>query len=201
MVRRREGSRQKGSRRRILEMVVLFVIGSIILVKLLEVGSQMAVPYDYDEYIEKYSKAYQVDKALVAAVIYQESRYRPDAESRVGALGLMQVMPDTGAWIAGKLKEDFSKVMLKDPETSIRYGTWYLSYLLERYDGNLRSALAAYNAGPGSVDRWLQSDRYAKDGELTEIPFKETREYVAVVLSMRETYRRTYARNFLEVTE
>lgn len=201
MARHRKASRPKGSRRRILEMVALFVIGSIVLIKVLEVGSKMAVPYAYDEYIEKYSKEYGLDKSLVAAVIYQESRYRPDAESRVGALGLMQVMPDTGRWIAGKLKEEFSEKKLLDPETNIRFGTWYLSYLLDRFDGNLRSALAAYNAGPGSVDKWLKDDRYSEDGELTEIPFKETREYVTTVLTMRDTYRRTYAQNFLEVTE
>ena len=182
-------------------MVVLFVIGSITLFKILEVGSKMAVPYAYDEYIERYSKEYELDKSLVAAIIYQESRYRPDAESRVGALGLMQIMPDTGRWISGKLGDEFKEETLLDPETNIRYGTWYLRYLLDRFHDNPRSALAAYNAGPGSVDRWLDDDRYSTDGELKDIPFKETREYVVTVLKMRETYLKLHGGKFLEVTD
>lgn len=190
MARNKNSRGEKGSRRRIFERIVLVIFVSIILVKALEVGSQMAVPYDYGEYIERYSKEHNLDNALVAAVIYQESRFRSDAESRVGALGLMQIMPDTGIWIAEKLEVEFSEEKLLDPEYNIRFGTWYLSYLLERFDGNLKVALAAYNAGPGMVDQWLKDDRYSVDGELTEIPFKETRDYVTTVLAMQDTYRR-----------
>lgn len=186
----------KRSNRKIIEMVILFVVGTWLLVSALKAGAELAVPYDYDEIIDKYSKEYDVDKSLIAAVIYQESRYRPAAVSAVGATGLMQIMPDTAQWLSSKMKIAYKKSDLIDPDYNIRMGTFYLNYLLKKYKGDEKLALAAYNAGPGNVDSWLTDDRYSNGGNLTVIPFKETREYVPNVIKMKDLYQSLYSGRF-----
>ena len=186
----------KGSNRKIIEMVILFVVGTWLLVAALKAGTEFAFPYDYDEIIDKYSKEYDVEKSLIAAVIYQESRYRSAAVSSVGATGLMQIMPDTAQWLSSKMSIPYKKSDLKDPDYNIRMGTFYLNYLLKKYKGDEKLALAAYNAGPGNVDGWLKDERYSNGGNLTEIPFKETREYVPNVIKMKDRYKFLYSGRF-----
>ena len=182
--------------RKIFGMISLFIGGVLVLLFLLKTGAEIAVPYSQDELIGQYAKANKLDKSLVAAVIYQESRYKPDAVSGSGATGLMQLMPETARWIAGQTDEIYAKAKLKDPEYNIRMGTYYLGYLSKKYNGDIRLVLAAYNAGPGNVDSWLKNDKYAKAGSLTVIPFKETKNYVDNVLKMQKVYQKLYAGKF-----
>ena len=128
------------------------------------------------------------DPALIAAVIYAESRF-VDQTSSQGARGLMQITPDTADTIE-KLSggETFVYEDLADPELNIKYGTFYLRYLLDKYEGDEAAALAAYNAGEGNADRWGGADL-----EPSDITFPETRSYVGDVLEKREAYEKKYA--------
>ena len=128
---------------------------------------------------------YRLDPALLAAVIWQESRFRPAAVSSAGAVGLMQLLPSTARGIAQRTGGSaFVESDLYEPELNIRYGAWYLRHLLDKY-GDTQLALAAYNAGQTNVDGWLA------DGG--GIRFAETRHYVDAVDDARDAYRRTYA--------
>jgi soluble lytic murein transglycosylase len=141
-------------------------------------------PLPYREIVLGHAKHYDLDPALLAAVIYQESRFRPRARSKSGAIGLMQLLPGTAQGIAehtGGTRFEVSD--LYNPEINVRYGAWYLRHLLDKY-GNERLALAAYNAGQENVDRWLVAG--------TGIAFPETRAYVSRVESLKRLYRRIY---------
>jgi soluble lytic murein transglycosylase len=153
-------------------------------------------PLKYTEQINASAKKNGLDPALVAAVIHQESNFNPDSESEAGAVGLMQLMPDTAIWIAGKTGgDDFSLVDLTDADVNIAYGCWYLSYLVDRYDGSETLALAAYNGGAENVDGWMsQADSDGREFSSTsDIPFEETRLFIADVTSGREVYQKAYA--------
>jgi len=135
-----------------------------------------------------------VDPALLAALICQESTFEPSATSRAGARGLMQVMPATGRRIARELGVRFRLTSLHDPETSLDFGTHYLSRALEREAGRAERALAAYNAGPHRVANWTSRDpEVASEDFVEDIPFTETRLYVMTILGAREQYRRLYS--------
>ena len=147
----------------------------------------------YPDLVMEMSAEYQVDPYLVAAVIHCESSNNKQAVSPVGAMGLMQIMPDTGGWIAEKLEiEGFTQEQLFDPETNIRFGCWYLDYLSKKFGGNRTSVLAAYNGGPGNVEKWLNDERYSEDGQLTDIPFPETDRYIEKVQRAYEKYLTLY---------
>jgi peptidoglycan lytic transglycosylase len=141
-------------------------------------------PLRYRAIVTGHARNYHLDPALLAAVIYQESKFRKDAKSASGAIGLMQLLPSTAHGIA--LHTGGSQFRTSDlyvPELNVRYGAWYLRHLLERY-GDERDALAAYNAGQDNVDRW----RAAGQG----IEFAETRAYVDRVEHLKRLYRRLY---------
>lgn len=147
----------------------------------------------YPDIVMQMSMEYDVDPCLVAAVIHCESSNNKDAVSPVGAMGLMQIMPDTGKWIAEKIEiEGFAQEQLFEPETNIRFGCWYLSYLSEKFHGNRTSVLAAYNGGPGNVEKWLNDERYSEGGQLTDIPFPETERYIEKVQRAYEKYLKLY---------
>ncbi len=147
--------------------------------------ARLIYPLRYQEIVQGHARNYRLDPALLAAMIYQESRFRRRAESESGALGLMQLLPTTAAGIAVRTGGTRFRVEdLYDPEINVRYGSWYLRHLLDKYDGSERKALAAYNAGQTTVDRWL-----AEGGE---IRFSETRRYVDEVLENRRIYARAY---------
>lgn len=191
--------------RRLIELGLLLAFGVYLLISVVKMGDRAVkpyvVPYTFDDLISKYSKENDLEKELVAALIYQESRFDEDAESHRGALGLMQIMPDTGEWIAGKLDIDYSNEVLRDPETNVKMGTWYLKYLLDYYKGDERLALAAYNAGFGNVDDWMEDRTLYYDGYLHEIPFSETKNYVETIERMKEKYRTSYPDVFKKVIE
>lgn len=151
-------------------------------------------PYDYQDTINFYADRYEVDRNLVASVILAESKFRQDATSVHGARGLMQIMPETGSWIATQIEDDsFSVDKLYNVNMNIKYGTWYLSELQTEFEENEVLALAAYNAGRGNVYEWMEKyhwDINFKD--YTKIPFPETREYVKRVLENKKHYNKLY---------
>jgi soluble lytic murein transglycosylase len=141
-------------------------------------------PLRYQEIVEGHARNYHLDGALLAAVIYQESKFHADARSRSGAIGLMQLLPDTAKGIALRTGGTRFRVSdLYDPEINVRYGAWYLRHLLDKYHDE-RLALAAYNAGQRNVDRWVSRHR--------GIAFAETRHYVDHVEELKRIYRRAY---------
>jgi peptidoglycan lytic transglycosylase len=157
---------------------------------------EVTLPLRHDDIIRQQARDKGLDPALIAAVIYTESRFR-DQTSNAGAKGLMQLMPSTADYIARKSGGTaFKQGDLATPQVNISYGSWYLRYLLEKYGGNTILALAAYNAGEGKVDGWWRDA--AARGErfriAAHIPFPETRSYVTHVLQTRRDYRREYAR-------
>lgn len=148
-------------------------------------------PISYVEEIKAAADRYGLDRYLVAAVVATESGFRPEAVSSVGAEGLMQLMPTTAEWISYRRGLDHAECDLFDPETNLDYGCWLLKYLLDRYDGSVRNALIAYNAGYGRLDGWLETGA-DENGELKDIPYAETRNYVEKVNKYMEKYRELY---------
>lgn len=141
-------------------------------------------PLEYEQIVRGHARNYRLDPALLAAVIYQESKFRADAKSDSGAIGLMQLRPDTAEGIAIRTGGTHFRIEdLYDPEINVRYGAWYLRHLLDKY-GDEKTALAAYNAGQRNVDRW----RAAGEG----IQFAETRAYVHRVEHLKHVYARAY---------
>ena len=141
-------------------------------------------PLRYEQIVRGHARNYSLDPALLAAVIYQESKFKPDARSDSGAIGLMQLLPDTAKGIALHTGgTQFRVADLYDPEINVRYGAWYLRHLTSKY-GDERTALAAYNAGQDNVDRWRRAGR--------GIVFAETRAYVSRVEDLKKIYRRAY---------
>lgn len=150
-------------------------------------------PLKYKEEILAACSEYGLEPCFVAAVINTESGYDADAVSRAGAVGLMQLMPSTAEWIASMRGVDYEEQRLSDPAYNIDMGCWLLSYLLERYNGNERYALIAYNAGSGTLEGWLKNEEYLNESsELSVIPYNETRNYVERIEKAIEKYERLY---------
>ena len=148
-------------------------------------------PLRYTSEISAAAQEFGVPPAYLYAVILAESSFRTDATSSVGAMGLMQIMPETGVWIAKKLgmRDSFTPEMLYEPAVSARFGAWYLRFLLDRYDGDMRCATAAYHAGQGKVDKWLDDPAYSPDGQtLAVIASDATNNYVNKVMNNYEQY-------------
>lgn len=140
--------------------------------------------------IQKYAKENGISPSFVSAIIKCESSFKSDAVSRVNARGLMQIMPDTGTWLAGKLKiSDYQPDALFDPETNIRFGTYYLAYLSDIFKGSPVMVAAAYHAGANNVKSWamrLSSDMQTIS--LEQIPARDTRDYVGKVMNAYAIY-------------
>lgn len=155
---------------------------------------QLFYPLYYEEEVLTASREHSLDPYLLFAVIYVESKFDPDVESRSGAIGLMQIMPSTGAWIAKRRGiTSYHVEDLYDPFTNISFGSWYLSHLLNSFHGQLTPALAAYNAGIGNVLGWIHQETWNGSWEERErIPFSETREYIEKVLSVYSRYESIY---------
>ena len=176
--------------RRVLAVILLAAVG------LVAVGAWVVTtepdwyqraryPLRYETIVRAHARNYDLPPALLAAVIYTESKFDADARSDAGAVGLMQLLPDTARGIAARTGGGgFVESDLLDPEINVRYGSWYLRHLLDRYH-DVPTALAAYHAGQGNVDEWL------RDGG--GIRFPETRHYVQKVLDARQVYADVYA--------
>ncbi|CAN5569888.1 lytic transglycosylase domain-containing protein [soil metagenome] len=166
--------------------IVAFVVSRI------DVGTaiqEVSLPLRHDDIIRQQAADKDLDPALIAAVIYKESKFQDGQASSAGALGLMQITPDTADQIE-KLSggTTFETDDLADPNINIAYGSFYLRHLLDLYGGNEVAALAAYNAGPGNADTWGGSELKQSD-----IEFPETKAYVEGVLDAQRDYRNNYA--------
>jgi soluble lytic murein transglycosylase len=175
--------------RRVLPLTALLAViaGLVLYVQAAEPSwyYRLRYPLSYEQIVRGHARNYQLEPALLAAVIYQESKFDAEARSDAGAVGLMQLQPETAKGIA--LRTGGSKFRvddLTDPEINVRYGSWYLRHLLDKY-GDEELALAAFNAGQGNVDSWLREDK--------GIAFAETRHYVDRVQELKAIYRDAYA--------
>lgn len=171
----------------VLAAGLLLIFGSKIVSKLRE----SSLPLSYREEIVNAAHRYGLEPAFVAAVVRTESNFDPKAVSGDGAIGLMQVLPATGEWIAWRRGAEFDREKLYDPEFNLDYGCWLMSFLLERYGGNEKYALIAYNAGFARLDEWLKTNA-DENGELGEIPYAETRNYVDRITRLKERYGEVY---------
>ena len=151
-------------------------------------------PLKYQTEVEAASQKYGVDKFLIYGVIKTESDFDPNAVSPVGAVGLMQIMPETFDLLLTQTHDGYELGMLYDPDTNIKYGTYFLRSLYLRYN-DWETVYAAYNAGSGRVDGWLADPAHSAGGKLTDIPIEETEEYVAKVSYAVEKYKELYYDN------
>lgn len=180
------------------------LVGSILL--LVTIGYQIyssdwfqkkyVYPFPYQEIVYRYALDRELDPFLVAGVIRAESKFNTKAKSPKGALGLMQLMPETSRWVAEQMEnQDFNTKQLEDPELNISMGTWYLGSLKKEFKSNEVLMLAAYNAGRGNVKQWMAQYGWTMSFvEDEKIPFRETREYVNRVLDNKKRYQELYGR-------
>ena len=139
----------------------------------------------------QYASFFDVEPQIIASLINVESGYKPQRVSSKGAVGLMQIMPQTGEWIAEKLNEDFNDETLFNEEKNIKFGTYYFSYLQD-YFQDLDLAICAYNAGMGNVQNWMNDESLYSNGKLTKIPFNETENYLNKVLKNISYYKNKF---------
>ena len=177
---------------KIIKLLILILL--VIIVLNIKSILKSFYPIKYENQIITYSRRYNVDPYLVAAVIRTESNFDEKAISHTGAYGLMQIMPDTALWIAGNMKlKGFNKEKSFDPEINVAMGCWYLHDLNSEFNGDLELVLAAYNGGRGNVKKWLQNKEYSSDGKtLNNIPFGETDKYVKKVKINYRIYSKLY---------
>ncbi len=186
-----------------IKKIIIFII-SIFLIVIIGLGLLTTnYPIGYKTMIVEYSKEYNLDPYLVASIINVESKYDKDAISQKDARGLMQISPSTGKWASEVLEiENYSEDILFDPETNIRIGTWYLSTLFKEFDNNLDSVLAAYNAGSGNVNKWLNDENYSRDKtSLAIIPFQETKDYLVRVKKNYKVYSTVYKKYIMNTSD
>lgn len=209
---KKTAGKKKNSRKRkktnenrsyIMVIAVFVVIALILTIWGMIAGEQNKVrdilrrhPMKYTEEIRRYAAENNLEPAYVASVVLAESSYDPQAVSSVGAQGLMQIMPETGEWIAGKLKESYFDGCLFDPDTNLRYGCWYLGYLMNRYNQDKKCSSAAYHSGQGTVDKWLADPAYSSNGNtLDVIGGDNAAVYVERILKYYEVYVDLYEKN------
>lgn len=181
----------------LLAIAVLLAVACLFLNRGYEYFMKRAYPIQYESIVVREAAANGLEPALVYSVMKAESNFRPEVVSHAGAVGLMQLTPDTFTWLQTKLKDDraYTADDLKSPEINIRYGCKFLSILLEKYPAK-GTSLSAYNAGIGTVNAWLKDPAVSKDGKtLDQIPYEETKKYVRTVLDNYEKYRTLYQFN------
>ncbi|HOR86202.1 MAG TPA: lytic transglycosylase domain-containing protein [Bacillota bacterium] len=168
----------------LLYMVILNIPGLL----------KLIYPLKYKDEILEYGHLHKIDPSLIAALIKTESNFKPYAESRKGAKGLMQITSSTGEWIAGIIGiKDFSEDMLFDAGTNIKLGSWYIKYLTGYYSGDFELIFAAYNGGSGNVDKWLKDRNISSNGiTLDIIPFPETEKFLVKLKKNYNVYKRIY---------
>lgn len=185
--------------RRIVSAILIVVIVSgafYLMVKYInkaEVNFEKSFyPEKYSEYVSDCCKKYGLEEEFVYAVIKTESGFDANAQSSVGAKGLMQIMPDTFKWMQELKGENLAEDDLFNPQINIEYGCYYFNYLFGLYNDE-STVIAAYNAGQSVVTTWLKNDNYSSDGKvLHTIPYKETSDYVSKVLGAKEMYKKLY---------
>lgn len=152
-------------------------------------------PVKYQAEIDKYAEEFSLEPELLAAIIYVESRFDKYSLSPKGAVGLMQLMPSTAFWIAEELGyKSFNLEDLKEVELNIKFGSWYFSYLQQKFDNNSIKSIAAYNAGESNVRNWIKA---GWDGNIeVKLPYQETDNFVRRVISTREYYKKNNLKFF-----
>jgi soluble lytic murein transglycosylase len=185
-------------RRRIALATFIGLISLVVLIPLAlplfrKAVNDLTLPLAYSDVIREQAAEKHLDPALIAAVIYAETKFDPRPSS-AGAEGLMQILPQTAEFLAHRSgATTFTISDLGTPQVNIAYGSYYLRYLLDRYDGQEVLALAAYNGGETNVDRWLVQERQAgRPLTISDIPFPQTQAYVKKVLRAQRQYRQTY---------
>lgn len=189
--------KRRKRRPRLIPLAILALLAVLFVAVYPRMAAHSQYPVRYETEIREAAEVYSLDPALLAAVARIESSYRADARSYAGALGLMQIMPETGAWIAEKRGERdvFNDDVLLDPESSLLYGGWYIRYLLDEFGGDFTCAVAAYHAGQGAVRKWLQNPAYSPDGlTLSSFPTDAPRtgHYVSKVRKAYDYYHEKY---------
>jgi soluble lytic murein transglycosylase len=193
--RSRAITRRRRARLGAVLIVGLIVLGVVLAMPLFRKAvNDLTLPIAYSDVIRQQAAQKHIDPALIAAVIYAETKFDP-RQSSAGAEGLMQILPQTAEFLARRSgATTFHVTDLGTPEVNIAYGSYYIRYLLDEYHGSEMLALAAYNGGETNVNRWLAT---ARDRGLTltvtDIPFPQTRAYVEKVLGAQRDYRRAYA--------
>lgn len=173
-------------------LLILLVTGAGFLYNfLVGIYERSTHPLLYREYVEGYSSFYGVPSDIIYAVIKIESGFDSNALSHRGAVGLMQITPDTFSWLMTKTGDEYSSDALYSPHINIKYGVFFLNYLYGEF-GSWETVYAAYNAGMARVKGWLADPAISENGKLVAIPFEETRRYVMLVGRAAETYRRLY---------
>jgi soluble lytic murein transglycosylase len=190
---------------RIIKKIAVVLLAGLIAIQLMTNSWFLRhfYPFPHRELVIENCSTYKVDPYLVLAIIKAESRFYSNAQSNMGARGLMQIMPETGNWAARQLQiKGFSEEKLYEPDYNIPIGVWYISYLKNTFNGNTVMVLAAYNAGENNVRRWLGSGAWTgKLQDIENIPYKETREYVDRVLYNYQVYKRIYKENSKGIAE
>lgn len=178
----------------ILLALIILIFGNTIYKITQEKYLLMNYPIKYEELVEKYAAENEVDKFLIYAIIKTESDFKSDAESNMGARGLMQIMKITFEWIRYRLgdSEDLAFDTMYEPEQNVRYGSYLIAYLINYFD-SIDLAVCAYHAGVGNVDSWLQNPEYSKDGKrLDVIPISDTEYYLKKVTKAFNIYHNLY---------
>jgi soluble lytic murein transglycosylase len=196
----RRRSRARVKRRRLGALLVAIVLGGAVAAAATGVGPlgdavrELTLPLRHDDVIRQQASDKNLDAALIAAVIYEESRFR-DQTSHAGARGLMQITPETADFIADRSGGvRFRQEDLATPQINIAYGSWFLRYLIDHYGGNETLAIAAYNAGQTNVDGWVERAGGPESFDAArDVPFPETRAYVENVQERRDEYREHYS--------
>jgi soluble lytic murein transglycosylase len=197
---RRPARRTAVRRRRVAALVMVLGVGAIAIAAagiagygpLADEVLNITLPLEHEDIIRQQAADKDVDAALIAAVIFEESKFR-DQTSHAGARGLMQITPETADYIAAKSGGTaFEQGDLASPQINIAYGAWYLRYLKDKYEGEELAAIAAYNAGEGTVDEWVTAAGGLTGFDEKDIAFPETREYVDGVMDYRAKYRKHY---------
>lgn len=177
--------------------LLLILFGVFLLLNTTFVGKLM-YPVDYQEEVEQAARKHGVDPILILAIVKTESNFDKERVSHKGAVGLMQLMPDTADWIISQSGYDsMAREYLDHPQVNIDLGTWYVAFLLDTFQGDQVKAVAAYNAGPGIVAKWLKEGRWQGTRDSIDgIPYGETRHFVQRVLYFYERYDRLYRDDF-----
>ena len=174
--------------KRLIVVTIVAVVILIITIMINKLTIKILYKKEYSEYVSKYSQQCNVDENLIYALIKAESNFDADAVSNKNAQGLMQLMPATAEDVANKNDIELTEKNILEPEININIGTKYISTLLERYEC-VEVALAAYNAGIGNVDKWIENGIIKADGsDIENIPFKETNTYVRKIMRDYKIY-------------
>ncbi len=196
MSAKKKKTRKKGSGGRavfIAVLLLLFCAGVAFAIRAM-VRSYLyrSYPVEHRDLVLEAAEKYKIPPETVFAVIKAESDFREDAVSSAGAVGLMQVLPTTAEWIAGRRGETFDPDSLSDPVTNLDYGCYYLAYLYDRFS-EWELAHAAYNAGPATVERWKSDPDVWKNGSFVSVPYPETEQYLERIRKYKEQYYELYA--------